>query len=70
MSRQPTHGSDRYPLPVRATGLRILTSDNLPEMAVLECDTEANPVRVWLDKEQLQQLARQAGLAAEKMLPE
>ena len=56
--------SSKFPLPIKATGFRILTSSSLPTHAILEIDTAANPVRIGLDKPQLKKLERLVGKAA------
>jgi hypothetical protein len=58
--------SSKLPLPVLALNFRILTSPSYPEGAVLEADTDTNPIRIGFGKAQLERLARQAGLAAAK----
>jgi len=57
----------KYPLPSEASDFRFLISDSAPGHAVLEFDTPSNPVRVFLSKEQLKRLVREAGITAAKM---
>jgi hypothetical protein len=57
----------KLPLPVRATGFRFLASPTLPTIAVLEVETESNPVRIGFDIDQLEELARSAGNAAARL---
>ena len=63
----PKIPSSKLPLPIKATGLRLLTGPSLPTHAVLEFDTEANLVRIGLDKSQLKKIERLAGIAASKI---
>jgi len=49
---------------VRATEFKFPPAQSLPTIAVLEVYTEANPLRIGFDKEQLVELARIAGIAA------
>jgi hypothetical protein len=59
--------SSKFPLPIESTGLRMLSSRALPTQAILEIDTAANPIRIWLDKSQLKKIERLAGIAASKI---
>jgi hypothetical protein len=63
MSSVPAH---KLPVPVRAAEFKFLRTQSLPTIMVLEVYTEANPVRIGLDKEQLIELSRIAGVAAQK----
>jgi len=56
----------KLPLPVQATEFRFLMSVSLPTIAVLEVDTEGNPMRIAFNKQQLAELSNQAALAAAK----
>lgn len=51
-------------LPSHATSFQFLSSPVAPAHAVLEFKTETNPVRVFLDKHQLQDLAKKAAIYA------
>jgi hypothetical protein len=55
----------KYPPPVQACGFRFLAGPALTH-AVLEVDTETNPVRVFFSKKQLERLAVDALTAAFK----
>ena len=44
----------------------MLSSRAQPSYAILEIDTAANPIRIWLDKSQLKKLERLVGIAASK----
>jgi hypothetical protein len=63
VSSVPLH---KVAVPVRATEFKLLRTQSLPTIMVLEVYTEANPVRIGFDKEQLVELARVAGIAAQK----
>jgi hypothetical protein len=63
MSSVPLH---KHPVQVRATEFKFLRTQSLPTIMVLEVYTEANPLRIGFDKEQLVELARTAGIAAQK----
>jgi hypothetical protein len=58
----------KLPVPVRATSLRFLNNPRLPMIAILEVETDTNPVRIGFDKAQLEELARAAAIAAVKVL--
>ena len=64
----PNVPPSKLPLPVRALAFRFRTSPALPTVAVLEVDTETNPVRIGFDKGQLERLARDAARTAAKVL--
>jgi hypothetical protein len=55
----------KYPPPVQACGFRFLAGPSLTH-AVLEVDTETNPVCVFFSKQQLEKLAVDALTAAFK----
>jgi hypothetical protein len=59
--------NSELPLSVQARQFRFLTSPSLSTIAVLEVDTEENPVRIAFDKKQLAELSNQAALAAAKV---
>ena len=63
MSSIPLH---KIPAPVRAMEFKFLRTQSLPTIMVLEVYTEANPVRIGFDKEQLVELGRMAGIAVQK----
>jgi hypothetical protein len=63
MSSVPLH---KLPAPVRAAEFKFLRTQSLPTIMVLEVYTEANPMRIGFDKNQLVELARMAGIAAQK----
>jgi hypothetical protein len=50
-----------------ATDFRFLFGDDLPGRAVLEFDTDTNPVRVSLSQEQLDRLATEAKITSVKL---
>jgi hypothetical protein len=64
MTKNPT---SRLPLPILAKGFRLLTSPAWPVGAVLEVDTDTNPIRIGFDRAQLEALSRQAAIAAAKI---
>jgi hypothetical protein len=47
--------NSKLPLPSEITNLRFLRGDTLPGYAVLEFDTVANPIRVFLSRDQLRE---------------
>jgi hypothetical protein len=51
----------------RPQGTRFLRGDTLPGYAVLEFDTLANPIRVFLSRDQLEHLARYARMTLAKI---
>jgi hypothetical protein len=57
----------KLPLPVEVTGLDFLSSPAAPKVAVLEFRTLANPIRIFLTKDQLETLATKATIAASKI---
>jgi hypothetical protein len=57
----------KLPLPVEVTGFVFLTSPAAPAYTVLEFQTLANPVRVFLTKRQVEKLAAEARIAATKI---
>ena len=57
------------PVPAQAIGFRFVTNPELPTVAILEVDTEANPVRIAFNKQQLAELSNQAALAATRTEP-
>jgi uncharacterized membrane protein len=68
MKRPSSIPASKLPLPVAATDFRFLTSPSLPTVAILEVDTEGNPVRIAFEREQLQRLAQLATISAAKLL--
>ena len=50
-----------------ASNFRFLFSNDLPDRAVLEFDTETKPVRVSLSQEQLDRLATEAKITSVKL---
>jgi hypothetical protein len=58
---------DKLPLPSRVSDFRFWRIHNPPGFAVLEFETAANPIRVFLSKEQLDELIKQARLTSEKL---
>jgi hypothetical protein len=58
--------SSKFPLPSEVSDFRFLRGANLPGYVVLEFDTATNPIRVFLSRDQLEQLVRQAGIALAK----
>jgi hypothetical protein len=63
----PSDRRSKLPLPVEVTGFEFLSSPAAPTHAVLEFWTEGNPLRVFLTKAQLQELASKAAIAAIKI---
>jgi hypothetical protein len=59
--------TSKLPLPSEVTDLRFLRSENLSGYAVLQFDTAANPIRVFLSREQLDRLVRNARIAIAKI---
>jgi hypothetical protein len=57
----------KLPWPVEVTDFAFLTSPAAPAHAVLEFQTAANPLRVFLTKRQIEQLAAKAKIAATKI---
>lgn len=55
----------KLPLPVEVRDFVFLSSPAAPTHAVLEFQTFANPIRVFLTKTQLTQLAQKAKTAAD-----
>jgi len=64
MTKNPT---SRLPLPTLAKDFRLLTSPSWPVGAVLEVDTDTNPIRIGFDEAQLEALSRQATKAVAKI---
>ena len=58
----------KFPLPSEVSDFRFLRSNILPGYAVLECDTPTNPVRLFFSKDQLEEVSKQARLAASKLV--
>jgi hypothetical protein len=56
--------SSKLPLPSEITNLRFLRGDTY---AVLEFNTVANPIRVFLSRDQLEHLARYARITLAKI---
>jgi hypothetical protein len=65
MSSDP---ESKLPLPVEATDLAIRMNPSIATHAVLEFETATNPIRIFLTRRQLQKLARDAELAAAKLI--
>jgi hypothetical protein len=63
----PSDRRSKLPLPVEVSGFEFLSSPAAPTHAVLEFWTESNPLRVFLTKAQLEQLASKAAIAATKI---
>jgi hypothetical protein len=59
--------NSKLPLPSEITNLRFLRGDTLPGYAVLEFDTIANPIRVFLSRDQLEHLVRYARITLAKI---
>jgi len=59
--------TERLPLPRGTSDFRFLRSDSAPGYVVLEFDTTANPIRVFLSRDQLEQLIAQARLTSKKL---
>jgi hypothetical protein len=61
--------TSKLPLPILAKGFRFrfVTSPAWPVGAVLEVDTDTNPIRIGFDRAQLEALSRQAAIAAAKI---
>ena len=57
----------KYPVPSEASDFRFLTSASAPDHAVLEIDTPTSPIRLFLSRDQLEQLAVKAGIARAKI---
>ena len=53
--------------PSQAMSFQFLSNPVAPAHAVLEFETETNPVRVFLDRDQLQDLAKKAATYATKI---
>lgn len=62
-----TEPNSKLPLPVKVTAISFLLSDSAPSHAVLELRTGANPLRVFLTRTQLLDLAAKAQKAAGKI---
>ena len=58
----------KLPVPVEVTEILLRTSPSAPSHAVLELRTPANPIRVFLTKSQLEELASKARLAGAKLV--
>ena len=56
-----------HDLPIAAIGFRFLLSDSQLDHAVLEFDTIAEPIRLFLTHEQVEGLRTDAGITAAKM---
>ena len=60
-----THNpASRLPVPVEVTGLSFLKNADVPKYVVLEFQTTANPIRLFLTKAQTGLLASLAKTAA------
>ena len=59
--------NSKLPLLSEITNLRFLRGDTLRGYAVLEFDTVANPIRVFLSRDQLEHLARHARITLAKI---
>jgi hypothetical protein len=57
----------KLPVPSEASDLRFLRGDTLPDHAVLEFDTAANPIRVFLSRHQLEKLIKDARITLAKI---
>ena len=57
-----------YPIPVETTGFEFEIPEGAPTSAVLEFRTFSNPVRLFLTKYQVEQLAAKATEAASKIV--
>ena len=58
---------DKLPVPSRVSDFRFRRDRKAPGYTVLEFDTATNPIRVFLSKEQLDELIAQARLTSEKL---
>jgi hypothetical protein len=58
---------NKLPIPSEISGFRFWRIHKPPGFAVLEFDTAANPIRVFLSKAQLDELIVQARLTSEKL---
>jgi hypothetical protein len=65
MSSDP---ESKLPLPVEVTDLAIRKNPSIATHAVVEFVTAANPIRVFLTKQQLQKLSKDARVAAAKLI--
>ena len=56
----------KLPLPSQVSSFRFLINKSLQGMAVLEFDTPTNPIRVFLSKQQIERLDKEARLTLAK----
>ena len=61
------NSQSKLPLPIKALGMDFLTSKSSQTHVVLEFQTSSNPLRVFLSRQQLQELASKARVAATKL---
>jgi hypothetical protein len=59
--------NSKLPMPSEVSGLRFLRNKDLPGYAVLELDTQTNPIRAFLKRDQIEQLIREAGIVLAKL---
>ncbi len=57
----------KLPLPVEVLGIDFRKRKDIESHVVLELKTASNPLRVFLTKQQLQELASKAQIAATKL---
>ena len=57
--------NSKFPLPSEVTDLRFLRGKSLPGYAAF--DTAANPVRLFLSRDQIEQLVHYARITLEKI---
>jgi hypothetical protein len=60
----------KLPVPVEVIAMDFLVSPNTPKHAVLELRTQANPIRVFLTRVQIEELVMKSMMAAGKVRPE
>ena len=59
--------TSKLPVPSKVSELRFLRSRTLPGYAVLEFDTAANPIRVFLSRDKLELLVKDARITIAKL---
>jgi hypothetical protein len=59
--------TSKFPLPNEVLDFRFLRGANLPGYVVLEFDTAANPIRVFLSRAQIEQLVHYARITVAKI---
>jgi len=62
-----TESSSKFPIPVEVNNLKFLSSQAAPGHAVLELQTRGNPIRAFLTRAQIIELATKAKIAAPKI---